>query len=182
VLAFAWLWLTPLVQFWGAALGPLRPHGYPTGDFAPSLGHFVAGLAACFLPLALPARYYASWEGPRGRRALEALGVRQFKRIATNGDVVNRFGRREDSGYRRVRDTASAGAWAREARGAERNHLVFLLMGLLTAAHAWRIGWLGWAAGLTASNVIFNAYPILLQRYNRIRASRVCPEWARPPR
>ena len=114
MLAFAWLWLTPLVQFWGAALGPLRPHGYPTGDFAPSLRHFVAGLAACFLPLALPARYYASWEGRRGRRALEALGVRQFKRIATNGDVVNRFGRREDSGYRRVRDAASAGAWARE--------------------------------------------------------------------
>ena len=63
--------------------------------------------------------------------------------------------------------------------GAERYHLVFLLIGFFSAVHALRIGWPGWALLLTASNVVFNVYPILLQRYNRLRVARVCPGWAR---
>lgn len=47
-------------------------------------------------------------------------------------------------------------------------------MGLLSAGYALSLGWHGWAATLVASNVVFNVYPILLQRYNRLRIARTC--------
>ncbi len=101
------------------------------------------------------------------------VGVRAFRRFATNGDLINRWARRLDPGYRMVRSRASARAWIGRTRESERNHMVLLLMGVFTAGYAARIGWNGWALGLTASNVVFNLYPILLQRYNRCRIERV---------
>ena len=47
-----------------------------------------------------------------------------------------------------------------------------MLVGVATAAHATWIGWYGWALGLTAGNFVFNAYSILLQRYNWTRVRR----------
>ena len=47
------------------------------------------------------------------------------------------------------------------------------LFGVATAAHATWIGWYGWSLGLTAGNLVFNAYSILLQRYHRTRVRRV---------
>jgi hypothetical protein len=173
VLAFAWLWLLPLLLFWGAAWEPFRPRGRPPAGVAPSGLGFLAALAACFLPVLLPAAWFQPWEGRRAARLYEALGVRLFKRVATNGDIVNRFLRRRNPGHRVVRDARSARAWAEQARGAERNHLVFMLMGSLSAGYALSIGWPGWAAALAATNVVFNVYPILLQRYNRLRLARV---------
>jgi hypothetical protein len=179
VLAFAWLWLLPLLQFWGAAWGPFRPHGYPPIDVAPSRLAFLLGLAACFVPVLLPTAYFRPWEGRNAARLYAALGVRAFTRVATNGDLVNRFLRRRSPGHRVVRDVRSALAWAEQARSAERHHLVFLLMGSLSAGYAQSIGWRGWAAVLAASNVVFNVYPILLQRYNRLRIDRACGASAR---
>lgn len=63
--------------------------------------------------------------------------------------------------------------WVDRTRSAERGHLVLLLAGAFTAAWAAWIGWSGWAIGLTAGNVLFNLYPILLQRYNRCRIDRL---------
>lgn len=173
VLAFAWLWLLPLLQFWGAAWGPFRPHGYPPIDVAPSRVGFLLGLAACFVPVLLPTAYFRPWEGRSAARLYEALGVRAFKRFATNGDLVNRFVRRRNPGHRVVRDVRSALAWAEQARSAERHHLIFLTMGLFSASYALSIGWRGWAATLAATNGVFNVYPILLQRYNRLRIARL---------
>lgn len=171
--AFCALWMAPALRFWGAAFGPLRPFDYPRQDVAPSLAWFLLGLAACFLPLLLPRSFYRCWEGIRRLPLYERVGVRIFRAFATNGDFINRWARRIDPGYRVVRDRASARAWLERARESERSHLVALLMGALTAAYAARIGWWGWAAGLTAGNVIFNLYPILLQRYTRCRIQAI---------
>jgi hypothetical protein len=173
VLAFAWLFVTPLCLFWGAVWGLTRVSSQPATALAPNGLSFLAGLALSFTPCVLPKAYYRGWEGPGGARLFETLGVRAFKRIATNGDLVNRWGRRRAARHRIVRDLGSAREWARQAQGAERNHLVFLSMGLLSAAYAVSIGWSGWALGLTVSNVVFNAYPIALQRYNRLRIGRL---------
>jgi hypothetical protein len=169
IAAMCALWITPTLQFWGAAFGPFRPFSYPNEDVAPSLAWFAVALAACFAPLLLPAAFYRCWEGGGVARVYAGVGVRIFRRFATNGDLINLWARRLDPRYRVVRGRASARAWIDRTREGERNHLVFLLMGLFTAGYAARIGWYGWAAGLTAGNVVFNLYPILLQRYNRCR-------------
>ena len=121
----------------------------------------------------LPPTFYRCWEGGRGFRVYDSIGVRVFKRFVPNGDLINRWARRLEPRYRLVRDEASARAWPDGPRDSERSHLVLLLMGAFTAAYADRIGWHGWALGLTAGNVVFNLYPILLQRYTRCRIARL---------
>jgi hypothetical protein len=67
-------------------------------------------------------------------------------------------------------------------RSGEVSHLVLLLAGLCTAVYAARIGWYGWAAAIMAGNLVFNAYPVLLQRYNRCRMLAVRGRWDRSAR
>jgi len=173
IAAMAILWITPTLRFWGAVFGPLRPYGYPAEDVAPSPVAFALGVAVCVVPYLLPSSYYRCWEGRRGPRVYGMMGVRAFKRLVPNGDLVNRFARRLDPRYRVIRDPASAHAWLDRARDSERSHLVLLVAGLLTAAYAARIGWNGWAVGLTAGNIVFNLYPVVLQRYNRCRIAKL---------
>lgn len=177
IAAMCLLWISPTLQFWGAAFGPLRPFSYSQADVAPSPAWFIVGLAVCFTPLALPKAYYGCWEGRRAVRIYEMLSVRVFKRFATNGDIINRWARRSDPLHRIVRDRASAREFAAGTAITEKSHLVLLAMGLFTSAYAVRIGWDRWAIGLTAGNVAFNLYPILLQRYNRHRLARLAPRW-----
>lgn len=173
IAAMCALWITPTLQFWGAAFGPFRPFDYPQRDVAPSLPWFLAGTAICFAPLLFPRAFYRCWEGVRRLPLYESVGVRAFRVLATNGDLINRWARRMDPEYRVVRGRESMRAWLDRTRESERNHLVLLLMGVLTAVYAARIGWYGWAAGLTASNLVFNLYPVLLQRYTRCRIARI---------
>jgi len=173
IAAMSALWIVPMLRFWGAVFGPLRPFDYPQGDLAPSAGWFLAGAAACLLPCLLPRSYYRCWEGARRLPFYESIGVRAFRAFATNGDLVNRRARRFDPGYRVVRGRAAMRAWLDRTREGERGHLVLLLAGLFTAAYAARIGWYGWAAALTAGNLLFNLYPALLQRYTRCRIARI---------
>jgi hypothetical protein len=133
----------------------------------------MTGAAACFIPLLFPGAYYQCWEQGQGLRTYESVGVRQFKRYASNGDLINRWVRRLDAKHRLITDKRSAQLWLEETRRGERSHLVLLLMGLLTAAYAAHIDWQGWAAGLLVSNIVFNGYPVLLQRYNRCRIERL---------
>jgi len=180
VALMAAFWITPMVQFWAAVFGPLRPFSYPDGDLAPPLHWMVAGVAFCFLPCLLPRAYYRVAPAHRARRLYEALGVRIFKAFATDGDRINRRARRVDPRYRVIRDRSAVDCFEAGTMAGERSHLVLLLVGLCSGVFALRIGWHGWAAGLTAANVIFNLYPVLLQRYNRARIARLRGRWGQP--
>jgi hypothetical protein len=175
--AMSLLWLTPMLRFWVAVWGPLRPFAYPQEDVAPGAAWFLAGLAVCFLPSLLPRSYDRCWEGRRGLRFYEAIGVRTFKRYATNGDLINGLARRSNPGYRVIEGREAACGFAEGTRFGERCHLVLFLMGLTSAAFAVRLGWYGWAVGLSAGNVVFNLYAALLQRYNRGRLASLMERW-----
>lgn len=162
-----------MLKFWGAVFGPFRPYGYPDPGDSPSVPWFLAGMAVCFAPLLFPTRYFRCWEKECGVRAYELVGVRFFKRFVTNGDLINQWARKLDQGYRLIRGQQSAQAWTPNTDQGERSHLVLLLMGFLTAGYAVRIGWLGWVAALVTGNLIFNLYPVLLQRYLRCRIERL---------
>ena len=61
------LWCTPMLAFWGAAWGPMKPHHYPPADTAPPWPAFLACLAACFLPCMVGRRYFGRGAGPAER-------------------------------------------------------------------------------------------------------------------
>jgi hypothetical protein len=124
-----------------------------------------------------PAGWYRlrSWERAGAGRVYERwLGVRWFKRWMSHGDRMNAALRRRVPGYRVVHPTAAgAAAYAASTLVIEREHLAWGAAALVPLAYGMSRGAHGFAALLLLSNLITNAWPIALQRYNRGRAERV---------
>jgi hypothetical protein len=166
-------WLGPLLMFWLYVWGPLRPFHYPNDDLSPPLGVFLALFAAGVAVWWLPASYYRVRAFEQGGRIYERLGVRLFRWLVPDGDAANKWRRRREPAFRIIRNRRYALAFLRRTELSEKSHLVMLVLGALSAAFAWTIGWPGWAVYLTIGNVLVNLYPVLLQRYTRARILRI---------
>ncbi len=162
-------WLGPLLMFWLYVWGPLRPYSYPPGRLlpGPSFALLVVGCAA--VGWALPRRYFRIHRFERTGRLYERLGVRAFRHVVPDGDLINRWVRRSIPGYRVVRGRRAVAAFVARTERSERGHAVLLMLGVVSAAYAWTLDWRVWALYLTAGNLLVNLYPILLQRYTRSR-------------
>jgi hypothetical protein len=97
------------------------------------------------------------------------LGVRLFRRFVLMGDYLIWLIRRRVPDFRVVRSRADADKMERFGRLAERVHVTGLVF--LVAPMCWGLvhGQYGYAAQQAGCNVLFNLYPILLQRYHRAR-------------
>ncbi len=162
-------WLGPLLMFWLYVWGPLRPFHYPSGDLLPPLPVLVACLAIGVAVWWTPASYYEVRPFERSGRLYESLGVRHFRWLVPDGGAANRWRRKRDPGFRVIRNRHDARAFRQRTVLSEKSHLVMLVLGGMSAAFAWTIGWPGWALYLGAGNVLVNVYPVLLQRYTRVR-------------
>ena len=142
----------------------------------------LAGCAALTLGLGLlgaraPTSYFRlrSWErAGRGRVYERRFRIRAFKRWMSHGDWMNAWLRRRVPAYRVVAPTrASAAAYAERAQEIERAHLAWLLGALAPTAYALLVGAYGAGVLWMLANMVTNAWPILLQRYNRVQADAV---------
>jgi len=111
--------------------------------------------------------------GNGGLRIYEYLGIGLFKQLATNGDLINRRGRKSDPDDQFVRNRISLQKFRDETISGERGHLVMFMMCVASPWSAFSIGWPKWGIAQTLGNVVVNLYPIFLQRYHRIRADAV---------
>ena len=166
-------WLGPLLMFWLYVWGPLRPFHYPPDPLAPRATAFVTAFLLCVAAWWLPHSYFRTRSFEKSGRLYEALGVRLFRWFVPDGDLSNRWQRRRQPNFRIVKNRRLAAAFVQRTEQSEKAHLVLLLMGILSAAFAWQIGWRGWAVYLGAGNVLVNLYPVLLQRYTRARIQSI---------
>ena len=165
------LWLAPIIHLWLQAFAPVeafRPSGWTPPSLSP-LPWFAAGLAAGLTALATP----GCWYRPRAFEAglYRRLGVRAFRRLATNGDVIVRAARRRYPGY-----TIHSGDLDQALKNTiigEKSHAALFLFGAVTSAYAVAVGWEAWAIWSIVTNIIGNLYPVLLQRYTRGRLARM---------
>jgi hypothetical protein len=112
-------------------------------------------------------------------RLYRLLGVRGFKRyLPTSGDLVSRW-----QGIARIQ-RAQGGLdqalrrWERVTRSYEARHIFGALS--MLAISWWSITFHNkgqWPA-LIAANLLINGYPILLQRYNRVRLQSALAHFA----
>jgi len=165
-------WLGPLLIFWLAVWGPLRPFR-AAGPLSPPPAPFALALPVCLAATWLSPAWLRTRRWEMEGRVYEALGVRAFRRLVPDGDWVNRVRRRRDPNFRVVPHRRAAAAFVTRTEQGERSHGVLLLAGIVSSVYAWRIGWYGWAAFLTIGNLLVNLYPILLQRYTRARLYRL---------
>ena len=126
----------------------------------------VAGFASVF-DLSFPERYFR----PRAIERpwlYEWIGVRLFKRA-----MRSRLYRRINPDFR-LRDGRRGLARLREALdSSEAAHAVLFLIVAALAAVAMAVAWFDAAGWLMFWNVLLNGYPVMLQRYNRLRLSRL---------
>lgn len=124
----------------------------------------------------VPMGYFRSrvWErSRRGQVYVRYFGIRVFKRWMSHGDRMNAWLRRRIPGYRVVRPTAGAAAsYAARTVEIEREHLAWGLATLAPLGYAFAAQAYGFAVLLGFLNLVTNGWPILLQRYNRVRADR----------
>ena len=138
---------------------------------APPLWVLLAGAAVVALPAFLPSAYFVPRSFERGG-LYPALGLRWFRKVAPDGDWINRRLRHLDPSYRVVRDRRTRAEHLAGTILNERWHTSWLLLGLLTAVFAAVTRQYGWVIVLSVFNVAFNLYPVLHQRYKRARAER----------
>lgn len=114
----------------------------------------------------LPSIWYAIKPFERSGRVYEQLGVALFKKIVRRGPFTVfspalRFP---------AEKTASAlSNLENEMRKAETSHTAIFFMILLLNIHPLIKGWFDAIAWLLLFNILFNGYPVMLQRYNRIK-------------
>jgi hypothetical protein len=160
------LWIFPMARFWMRFFPPMRPFDFHVP--APPWSLLIAGLALCAVPYALPTHWFRPLSFERSQ-FYPRLGVRLFRLLAPDGDLVNRQLRKLDSGYRVIRNRSDLGRHIAEGIIGERLHLAFLLAGFSSAAYAWRLGEAGLSTALVFGNIVYNLYPVLHHRYKRAR-------------
>ena len=118
-------------------------------------------------------RSFNLWDFERDGRLYERLGIRWFKRIATQGDYWNERRRRSDPSFRNVKDFNSAIEWEARTRSNEFLHLCSLAVGVVIMVWLYSRNKYTWMIAIFFVALIWDVYPIMLQRYNRARILRI---------
>ena len=135
--------------------------------------YLLAFLAIGYWISRLPLSFYDRIQWSKKTVFYKKLGVHHFKKLATNGDFINRSIRKRFPHHRNVSNYASLEAKWKETYVIEKSHSVLFVFCLLTTVYAWFIGAYGTAIFLSVGNLFLNYYPNLLQQYNRVRYRKV---------
>ena len=113
-----------------------------------------------------PAKYYDIKTFERTGRVYEHLGIRLFKKVVRRGPLTVfsptlRFPKGKTTSALRYLD--------HEMQKAETGHMFIFMLMLIVTGYALVMAWFDAVGWILAFNVIFNGYPVMLQRYNRIR-------------
>jgi len=122
------------------------------------------------IPLRLPERYFDHRSNEiRLYRKLKVPTFGRFLRWAPCSFIIG-------GGEAAISDPTSIKQINQLTRRAEFLHLLALVLCLVPLGYWMWKGWWWGASWLAVFNVFFNAYPIMLQRYNRFRLSRLFQE------
>ncbi len=129
------------------------------------------------ISLNLPQRYFEIKVFERSERIYKSLGVRLFKRLVRRGPLtIFNQSLRCSKGM-----TRSYLPYLEQfMRKAETGHLSAAILMLLFIGYALLRGWFDAVGWMLLFNVIINGYPVMLQRYNRIRLQKLITKKRRP--
>ena len=130
-------------------------------------------IAFSYLVSRLPKTFYDRFQISTDLRFYKKLCVDKFKRLSTNGDLINRRIRKKYPTHRNVTNYETIKEKLNETYTIEKSHTVLFIFCLLTNIYALWTNSIGTAIILFIGNILFNYYPNLLQQYNRIRYTQV---------
>jgi hypothetical protein len=118
----------------------------------------------------LPSTYYEIKPFEQSGQVYERLGIFIFKKIVRRGPLTVFSPTLRFSNKRTV---SSLRTLENEMRKAETSHLAIFFVILLLVGYALLKGWLDAVAWLLLFNILFNGYPVILQRYNRLKIEKL---------
>ncbi len=110
--------------------------------------------------------YYRERPFERTGQVYERLGIRLFKKLVRRGPLAIFSPTLRFPKEKTVWALQSLSA---EMQKAETGHAVIFVLVLLFVGYALLKGWLDAVAWMLLFNILVNGYPIMLQRYNRIK-------------
>jgi hypothetical protein len=109
----------------------------------------------------------------RDGRLYERLGIRWFKRLVPQRAYWNQRRGSSDSSFKKITNVAAAIEWEARTRSNEFVHLCSLIVGLAIVVWLYFRGEYAWLGAVVFAVIIWDIYPIMLQRYNRARIWRI---------
>lgn len=127
-------------------------------------------LALSFVPVFLPNAFFDKMQVGKTTAVYKKLGVEVVNRLAQNGGLVNRLVRKKFPAYRAVTPHgASVHKRIQHTYVYEKFHFLLFVFFTLSMLYALGRGYIGWAAVLLVTNLVYNVYPNLLQQYIRLK-------------
>ena len=122
-----------------------------------------------YLVSRLPKTFYDHIQISTDLKIYRKLGVDLFKKLSTNGDLINRSIRKKYPTHRNVTNLETIRQKLNETYVVEKSHTVLFVFCLLTSVYAFVMNSPEIAILVFLGNIVVNYYPNLLQQYNRIR-------------
>lgn len=136
------------------------------------LGWVVVLVELLHIPLDLGERIYRAKSFEKNGQLYVSLGVRYYKKFAPNGNYMNRVVRLFKPNYKIIKDAEAMRRWLLVTQSKETGHTIHLVMVIPALVNVLLNGWYQSAASLVVLTVLFDLYPVMLQRYNRFRIQR----------
>jgi hypothetical protein len=135
-------------------------------------------IAISYLVSRIPNSFYDRLQFSTDVQLYQKLQVPLFKKLSTNGDLINKRIRAQYPTHRNVSNLETIEAKLKETYTIERSHTVLFVFCLMTNVYAFATNSLGTAILLFFGNLFLNFYPNLLQQYNRIRYRRALKSYS----
>jgi TM2 domain-containing membrane protein YozV len=133
----------------------------------------IAFVVISVLVYAIPARWLSILTLGKNRKFYERIGIKLFRYFVQNGTLVNRIQRKFTAKSGIIHNLREARNYLRTIAMQERFHYCCFILFSLSTVDAFYIGKPGMALLIILFNILYNAYPILLQQYNRLRINLV---------
>jgi hypothetical protein len=130
------------------------------------------------VPLSFSAGYYGPRSFEQSGQVYERLGVTLFKKLVRRGPLTL-FS--PTLRFPKEKSIANLQHLDGEMRHAEAGHAIIFILMLLFAVYILASGWLDAAGWIVLFNVLLNGYPVMLQRYNRIKLQELVDRQERLP-
>jgi len=127
-------------------------------------------IAASVIPVFFPNSFFDRIQVGRTTRIYKRLGVGFVNKLAQNGTIINHLVRKKFPNHKMIiYQRSSIGKLLQQTYMFEKFHFIMLVFFILITLHALVKKNFWWATIVSASNVVYNIYPNLLQQYIRVK-------------
>jgi len=161
-----WYNMIPNVVWSVLNLVPISIYCYNKVDHSP----FYIFMILSVIPAFFPNSFYDRIQVGRTTRIYKRLGVGFVNKLAQNGTIINHLVRKKFPNYKMiVYQRSSINKLLQQTYMFEKFHFIMFVFFILITIYALVENHFWWAIIISATNLLYNIYPNLLQQYVRLK-------------